>query len=280
MSSRGILAVVIAVAIGGAVFGFKGLTPSTEPLSDAPAVPMAPALDSASGLVDTSTELADASTDAVEQPKVDAASVGDENAPLKDIQSKENDMTENSNEALATFGSGCFWCTEAVFKELKGVTKVVSGYTGGEVKNPTYEQVCTGLTGHAEVIQVTYDPEQVTFEELLEVFWKTHDPTTLNRQGNDIGTQYRSSIFYHNDRQKELAEIYMKKLDESDIFSDPIVTQIEPIGEFYSAEKYHQNYFALNPNQPYCRFVTAPKVEKFRKLFREKLKTTADTDAK
>ncbi|MFN0199201.1 MAG: peptide-methionine (S)-S-oxide reductase MsrA [Planctomycetaceae bacterium] len=184
--------------------------------------------------------------------------------------------TETPQPSLATFGSGCFWCTEAVFKELNGVEKVVSGYTGGTVLNPTYKQVCTGLTGHAEVIQVTYDPSKVTYEELLEVFWKTHDPTTLNRQGNDAGTQYRSAIFTHDDKQRELAEKYMKELDKSAIFDDPIVTQIEPIGEFYPAEDYHQDYFALNPDQPYCMYVTAPKVEKFRKVFRDKLKSTAE----
>ncbi|MEX0724771.1 MAG: peptide-methionine (S)-S-oxide reductase MsrA [Planctomycetaceae bacterium] len=274
MPSRGILAIVIAVAIGGAVFGFKGLNQSTEPTdsTSAPAVPTAPAIDETSA-ADAANELTDAAADS---PSADR-----NGAQPQEDKPKEDDMTtDDTKTALATFGSGCFWCTEAVFKELKGVEKVVSGYTGGEMKNPTYRDVCSGLTGHAEVIQVTYDPEKVTYEELLEVFWKTHDPTTPNRQGNDVGTQYRSAIFYHTDEQKALAEEYMKKLDESDIFSHPIVTQIEPIGEFYPAEKYHQDYFALNPGEPYCRFVTAPKVEKFRKLFRSKLKTTEEADAK
>jgi peptide-methionine (S)-S-oxide reductase len=174
----------------------------------------------------------------------------------------------------ATFGNGCFWCTEAVFQQLKGVSSVVSGYSGGTVKNPTYEQVCRGTTGHAEVIQVTYDPKVITFPELLEVFWKTHDPTTLNRQGPDEGTQYRSAIFYHNPEQKELAEKYKKKLDESGAFSAPIVTEITAFSEFYPAEGYHQNYFVTNPNQPYCRAIIRPKVEKFEKVFKDKLRTT------
>src|SRR5262245_9828999 len=175
----------------------------------------------------------------------------------------------------ATFGSGCFWCTEAVFQRLKGVEKVVSGYSGGHVDNPTYMQVCGGKTGHAEVIQVTFDPKQVSYDELLEVFWKTHDPTTLNRQGNDVGPQYRSVIFYHNEEQKEKAEHYKKALNESGAFNDPIVTAIEPFKNFYSAEQYHQNYYNTNSGQPYCRFVIAPKVEKFQKVFQDKLKNYA-----
>lgn len=166
---------------------------------------------------------------------------------------------------LATFGGGCFWCTEAVFLELKGVSKVVSGYTGGSTKNPTYEAICTGTTGHAEVIQITFDPSVVPFEKLLEVFWLTHDPTTLNRQGNDTGTQYRSAIFTHNERQREVAEKYKKALQEGKVFRDPIVTEIVPIGDFYAAEDYHQNYFNRNPNQSYCRSVIPPKLEKLRK---------------
>lgn len=173
---------------------------------------------------------------------------------------------------IATFGNGCFWCTEAVFQQLEGVEKVVSGYAGGEIKNPTYEQVCSGDTGHAEVLQINYDPDKISYEELLEVFWKTHDPTTLNRQGNDIGTQYRSVIFYHNEAQKQLAEKYKKELDASGAFNDPIVTFIEPITEFYPAENYHQNYFLRNGQQPYCNFLIRPKVEKFRKVFQDKLK--------
>lgn len=181
-------------------------------------------------------------------------------------------MNDQNKLEKATFGSGCFWCTEAVFERLQGVTEVVSGYSGGDVENPSYEQVCTGTTGHAEVIQLTYNPDLVSYKELLEVFWKTHDPTTLNKQGNDVGTQYRSVIFYHNDEQKELAERYKKELDEAGIFDDPIVTEISPLTNFYKAEKYHQNYYENNPAQPYCSFVITPKIEKFEKIFSEKLK--------
>ncbi|GAB4331693.1 MAG: peptide-methionine (S)-S-oxide reductase MsrA [Flammeovirgaceae bacterium] len=179
---------------------------------------------------------------------------------------------QDNNLELATFGGGCFWCVEAVFQRLNGVEKVVSGYSGGKIPNPTYEQVCTGTTGHAEVCQISYNPQVVSFEELLEVFWKTHDPTTLNRQGNDVGTQYRSVIFYHNDQQKTLAEKYKKKLEESGVFSKPIVTEISPMKVFYSAEKYHQNYFNTNPRQPYCMYVVQPKVEKFKQVFSNKIK--------
>ena len=171
----------------------------------------------------------------------------------------------------ATFGNGCFWCTEAIFQNLKGVVKVESGYTGGKVKKPTYKEVCSGLTGHAEVIQITFDSKVISFEELLEVFWNTHDPTTLNRQGNDVGTQYRSAVFYHNDEQRELAEKYKVQLDQSDAWSDPIVTEISSIELYYPAEDYHQNYFKLNGNQPYCSFVIRPKVEKFLKKYGEKV---------
>lgn len=176
------------------------------------------------------------------------------------------------NYELATFGSGCFWCTEAIFQQVKGVEKVVSGYSGGKVKNPTYKEVCTGLTGHAEVVQITYNPELITYDELLEIFWKTHDPTTLNRQGNDVGTQYRSVIFYHNEEQKKKAEFYRKQLEESGAFNRPIVTEISPFVEFYPAENYHQNYYRLNPTAPYCTYVIAPKLEKFEKVFSNKLK--------
>jgi len=171
----------------------------------------------------------------------------------------------------ATFGSGCFWCTEAIFKRLKGVSEVKSGYSGGAVDNPTYEQVCTGTTGHAEVIQVDYDPSQIGYEELLEVFWKTHDPTTLNRQGNDVGTQYRSAVFYHNEDQKNLATQYKAKLEEAKVWPDPIVTEISPLTNFYDAGDYHDDYFSRNGSQPYCAFVVAPKVEKFKKVFADKL---------
>jgi peptide-methionine (S)-S-oxide reductase len=179
---------------------------------------------------------------------------------------------DEKTEEVATFGAGCFWCVEAVFQRLEGVTSVVSGYSGGTVENPTYRQVCDGDTGHAEVCQIKFDPSKISYAELLEVFWKTHDPTTLNRQGNDTGTQYRSAIFTHGDRQKELAEKYKKELDGSGAFDRPIVTEIVPFKKFYPAEKYHQNYFNDNPNQGYCRAVIAPKVEKFEKVFKSKLK--------
>lgn len=172
----------------------------------------------------------------------------------------------------ATFGAGCFWCVEAIFQQLKGVHTVISGYSGGEIKNPTYKEICSGRTGHAEVIQITYDPQIITFEELLEVFWKTHDPTTLNRQGNDAGTQYRSVIFYHNESQKILAEKYKDDLDKAGIWKDPIVTEISPFTTFYKAEDYHQQYYNLNSSQPYCRIVIQPKLEKLKQVFGEKLK--------
>jgi peptide-methionine (S)-S-oxide reductase len=178
------------------------------------------------------------------------------------------------NLRLATFGSGCFWCTEAIFQRIKGVEKVESGYSGGKVKNPTYKEICSGLTGHAEVVQISYDPEVVRFEELLEAFWKTHDPTTLNRQGNDVGTQYRSVIYYHNDEQKGLAEEYRKRLSDAGIFDGPIVTEISPLSTFYKAEDYHQNYFNTNSNAPYCAIIIQPKLEKLKKIFSADLKKT------
>lgn len=185
---------------------------------------------------------------------------------------KETKMTNNANLETATFGSGCFWCTEAIFDRVKGVESVESGYSGGSVQNPTYEAVCTGRTGHAEVIQVKYDPKVVSYDELLEIFWKTHDPTTLNKQGADVGTQYRSVVFYHNDEQKQKAEYYKDKLESSKIWNNPIVTEITPFSKFYKAEEYHQEYYENNPNQGYCSFVITPKVEKFEKVFKEKLK--------
>lgn len=173
----------------------------------------------------------------------------------------------------ATFANGCFWCTEAIFEQLDGVISATSGYTGGKVKNPTYKEVCTGETGHAECLQIVYDPKKISFDELLEVFWETHDPTTLNRQGNDIGTQYRSGIFYHNEEQKQKAEEYKSALDKSGAFDKPIVTEITAFKEFYPAEDYHQQYFENNENNnPYCRVVIRPKVDKFRKVFKDKLK--------
>jgi len=172
----------------------------------------------------------------------------------------------------ATFGGGCFWCTEAVFLDVKGVTKVVSGYSGGTVKNPSYKEVCPGLTGHAEATRITFDPKLVSYADLLEIFWNTHDPTTLNRQGADEGTQYRSVIFYHNDEQRKTAEEYKAQLEASHTYKNKIVTEISPLTNFYPAEDYHQNYFALNGNQPYCQYVIRPKVDKFKKQFKNKLK--------
>jgi peptide-methionine (S)-S-oxide reductase len=172
----------------------------------------------------------------------------------------------------ATFGTGCFWCTEAVFQQLEGVLKVTSGYSGGNVANPTYKEVCTGTTGHAEVVQIVYDPSRISFDELLEVFWQTHDPTTLNRQGNDVGTQYRSAIFYHNAEQKQKAEQYKAALDKSGAWDKPIVTEITPYKNFYVAENYHQDYYDNNGTAPYCYYVIRPKLEKFRKVFKDKLK--------
>lgn len=180
-------------------------------------------------------------------------------------------MTDINNIETATFGTGCFWCTEAIFQQLEGVIKVMSGYSGGHVVNPTYEQVCNKTTGHAECLNIEYDKTKISFDELLEVFWKSHDPTTLNRQGNDSGPQYRSAIFYHNEEQKQKAEKYKAELNETDIFKDPIVTEIEPFTIFYPAENYHQNYYNNNGAQPYCSYVIRPKVEKFRKIFKDKL---------
>ena len=171
-----------------------------------------------------------------------------------------------------TLGAGCFWCIEAVFQNLKGIQSVVSGYTGGQVENPTYEQICTGTTGHAEVAQIIFDPAVISFEDLLYVFWRTHDPTTLNRQGADLGTQYRSAIFYDSEEQKEIAEKSKAKTGASDLWPDPIVTEISQLDKFYNAEEYHQDYYKLNPNQPYCRLVIDPKIRKLKKEFSNKLK--------
>jgi peptide-methionine (S)-S-oxide reductase len=173
---------------------------------------------------------------------------------------------------VATLAGGCFWCLEAVYKELRGVESVVSGYAGGQVPRPTYGQVCTGATGHAEVVQLTFDPRAVSFRELLEVFFTIHDPTTLNRQGADVGTQYRSAIFYHTPSQRETAEQTIAELMAARLWDAPVVTEVVPFTEFYPAEDYHQDYFEQNPSQPYCRAVVAPKVAKFRKQFLEKLK--------
>ncbi len=174
---------------------------------------------------------------------------------------------------LATIGGGCFWCIEVIFNQLKGVDKVESGYSGGTVVNPTYEQVCAGTTGHAEVIQITFNPKIVSFKDILEIFFTVHDPTTLNRQGDDVGSQYRSIIFYHNNSQKVIAEQIIKEIDSEKIWNAPIVTQVEPFRIFYKAEDYHQQYYTSNLNQPYCRLVISPKVTKFKERYREKLKT-------
>ena len=172
----------------------------------------------------------------------------------------------------ATFGAGCFWCVEAIFQDLKGVHSVVSGYSGGDVENPTYQQVCAGRTGHAEAVQITFDPEVISFAELLYVFWRTHDPTTLNRQGADTGPQYRSAIFYHDEAQKAAAEKSKKETEAARLWPDPIVTEITLFRNFYQAEGYHQDYYRSNPNQPYCRVVIDPKVRKFKKEFQDRLK--------
>lgn len=179
---------------------------------------------------------------------------------------------DNSSTEMATFASGCFWCTEAIFQELEGVTAVSSGYTGGHVKNPSYREVCNETTGHAEAVRIMYDPEKISYKQLLEVFFQTHDPTSLNRQGADAGTQYRSAIFYYNEEQKETAESIIKALDESGAFNGPIVTEVSPATEFYVAEDYHQDYFNNNKTAAYCNFVIVPKLDKFRKVFADQLK--------
>ena len=180
-------------------------------------------------------------------------------------------------EEVATLAGGCFWCLEAVYADLDGVVRVESGYAGGTVPNPSYQQVCTGTTGHAEVVQVTFDPRALSYRDLLQVFFDIHDPTTLNRQGNDIGTQYRSAIYYHSPQQKAIAEQTIRELTEARGWPNPIVTEVKPFSAFYKAEPYHQEYFAHNPFQPYCQAVVGPKVAKFRKHYRERLKKTAAT---
>lgn len=185
-------------------------------------------------------------------------------------QRPENEMEKKLD--TATFGAGCFWCTEAQFQQLKGVEKVESGYTGGTIENPTYKQVCTGTTGHAEVTNIYFDPSVISYDELLAAFWVAHDPTQLNRQGNDVGTQYRSSIFYHNSEQKQKAEEYKKRLNEEKAYNKDVVTSIEPFTKFYKAEDYHQNYYNQNSNEGYCQFVVKPKLDKFKKVFKDKLK--------
>jgi peptide-methionine (S)-S-oxide reductase len=193
----------------------------------------------------------------------------------KSVESSKKDKDSEMNLETATFAGGCFWCTEAVFLQLDGVESVMPGYMGGHVENPTYEQVCGKKTGHAEVIQIKYDPEKVSFEDLLFVFFKTHDPTTLNRQGNDVGPQYRSAVFYHDDKQKASAEEIKKKIDESKYFPSPIVTEITKAATMYDAEDYHVNYFANNPGNGYCQAVIPSKLKKLKEIFGDKLKSTA-----
>jgi len=194
-------------------------------------------------------------------------------------QQKNTTMAENKTENIsgekidtATFGAGCFWCVEAIFQQIKGAKSVKSGYTGGHIKNPSYKEVCNGTTGHAEVAQIVFNPDTVSFTKLLEVFFQTHDPTTLNKQGADVGTQYRSAIFYHSQEQKETAEKVIEKLTSENIFDKPIVTEVTKIGEFYPAEDYHQNYYNNNSEQGYCRIVITPKLEKFKKVFSDLVK--------
>lgn len=188
------------------------------------------------------------------------------------IKSMDQEISSNTKVDTAYFGAGCFWCVEAVFQELKGVISVSSGYMGGKIKNPTYREVCSGLTGHAEICRIVYDPKVIEYKDLLEAFWQSHDPTTLNRQGADTGTQYRSVVFYNNEEQKAQAEFYKNKLNEENAFGKPVVTEISASSAFYIAEDYHQNYYNENGDAPYCQFVIAPKLEKFRKAFSGKLK--------
>jgi peptide-methionine (S)-S-oxide reductase len=194
------------------------------------------------------------------------------NPTIKNERMSDETIPARKKTDTATFGTGCFWCTEAVFQELKGVIKVTSGYSGGHVVKPSYEEVCSGTTGHAECLQIVYDPSVISFDELLEVFWESHDPTTLNRQGNDIGTQYRSAVFYHGEAQRKKALHYKTELGKSGAYDKPIVTEIVPFTKFYPAEDYHQDYYRLHGSQPYCHLVIRPKVEKFEKAFKDKLK--------
>jgi peptide-methionine (S)-S-oxide reductase len=181
-------------------------------------------------------------------------------------------MNNNNKIEIATLANGCFWCSEAIFTRLKGVKSVLPGYSGGKVENPSYDQVCTGITGHAEAAQIEFDPMVISYEKLLEVFWHTHDPTTLNRQGNDVGTQYRSAIFYHNNNQREIAEKSKREIEDKGIFKDPIVTEITPFKKFYVAEDYHKKYYEQHQDAPYCRFVIDPKIQKLLKQYRNDLK--------
>ncbi|HRO42817.1 MAG TPA: peptide-methionine (S)-S-oxide reductase MsrA [Flavipsychrobacter sp.] len=190
---------------------------------------------------------------------------------FQSMNQNESVITDSSVRT-ATFGAGCFWCTEAQFQQLEGVVKVESGYSGGFIDNPTYKQVCSGNTGHAEVTNIYYDPSKISFDELLAAFWVAHDPTQLNRQGNDVGTQYRSVVFYHDDEQRKKAEEYKRKLNEEKAYNDDVVTEISPFTKFYKAEDYHQNYYNQNGSESYCVFVVKPKLDKFKKVFIDKLK--------
>ena len=191
---------------------------------------------------------------------------------LESSENKNSETEASKNIDIATFAAGCFWCVEEQFRQLKGVTSVVSGYTGGHVKNPHYEAVITGNTGHAEACHITFDSSIISYDELLEAFFIAHDPTQLNRQGNDVGTQYRSAIFYHNEEQKKLVDYYIKKLDEENAYPQKIVTEVKPFTKFYEAENYHQNYYNKNKQVPYCQYVIKPKLDKFREVFKDKLK--------
>ena len=195
-----------------------------------------------------------------------------QNNTKKPNQTNKNMNTQNNDTTLTTavFGAGCFWCVEAIFQQVNGVEKIESGYCNGTVKNPTYKEVCTGNTGHAEVCKIWFNPQKVSYETLLSIFWQTHDPTTLNRQGNDIGTQYRSGVYYNSESQKASAQKYKEELDKSGAFSNPIVTEIVELNNYFSAEDYHQNYYNQNSEQSYCQFVIAPKLEKFKKVFGDK----------
>lgn len=223
----------------------------------------------------TNSEVPPVSTDpAISETVIDTVSdpVGSDADEEATAESVEEAVAEVPKLQTATFGAGCFWCVEAVFEQLKSVENVRSGYAGGKEENANYELVSNGTTGHAEVIQFEFDPSVITYEELLEVFWTSHDPTTLNRQGYDVGTQYRSSVFYHSDEQRDLAEAYKKRLNDEGAFGKPVVTEIVPFNGFYTAEGYHQDYFTANGTQPYCQRVIRPKIEKVRKVFADKLK--------
>ena len=247
--------------------GISGCT-QTKP-SETPSVPVA------NNRVKANQTDNDTNSDKVQNDDKTKQTEPAKDASMTDVKTDQDSKTAQKTTEKATFGAGCFWCVEAVFDQLDGVSSVTSGYTGGELPNPTYEQICTGLTGHAEVIQVAYDPEVISFAKLLEVFWKTHDPTTLNQQGNDVGTQYRSAVFYHNEEQLKQASEYMKKLNDENAFGVPVVTTMEKLGEFFPAENYHQDYFKLNGRDPYCRAVIPPKLDKLHKIFGDILKVKA-----